>query len=118
MRERGSRSPATGSRSPQTNSTQVGKRKKRSRKTSISTQGSIRGRKRHGSGRNGISNREDDSDDDDDEGIIESRPQNDSRQSTRVSSLGSLDNDALAALSQRSPRTSKFNFYVKFGKTF
>merc|ERR1712141_783700 len=87
----------------------------RSRKTSLSTQGSLRGRKRHGSGRNGMSNREDDSDDED-EGVIETRPHNDSRQSTRVSSLGSLDNDALAALSQRSPRTSKFNFYVKFGK--
>ena len=115
MRERGSRSPATGSRSPIAHSSQVGKRKKRSRKTSLSTQGGLRGRKRHGSGRNGISNREDDSDDEDD-GIIETRQHNDSRQSTRVSSLGSLDNDALAALSQRSPRTSKFNFYVKFGK--
>ena len=115
MRERGSRSPATGSRSPLTHSSQVGKRKKRTRKTSMSTQGGLRGRKRHGSGRNGILNRDDDSDDED-EGMIETRQHSDSRQSTRVSSLGSLDNDALAALSQRSPRTSKFNFYVKFGK--
>ena len=115
MRERGSRSPATGSRSPLAHSSQVGKRKKRTRKTSMSTQGGLRGRKRHGSGRNGISNREDDSDDED-EGMIETRQHSDSRQSTRISSLGSLDNDALAALSQRSPRTSKFNFYVKFGK--
>ena len=115
MRERGSRSPATGSRSPLTHSSQVGKRKKRTRKTSMSTQGGLRGRKRHGSGRNGILNRDDDSDDED-EGMIETRQHSDSRQSTRISSLGSLDNDALAALSQRSPRTSKFNFYVKFGK--
>merc|ERR1711902_161380 len=64
-------------------------------------------------GRNGISNREDDSDDED-EGMIETRQHSDGRQSTRISSLGSLDNDALAALSQRSPRTSKLNFYVKF----
>merc|ERR1719220_1150456 len=58
--------------------------------------------------------RGDEDSDDDEEGNGEIRQHNDSRQSTRVSSLGSLDNDALAALSQRSPRTSKFNFYVKF----
>merc|ERR1711997_721731 len=46
-----------------------------------------------------------------------SRPQHDNRQSTRISSLGSLDNDALAALSQRSPKTSKFNFYVQLDPT-
>ena len=118
MRERGSRSPATGSRSPLPTSSQGGKRKKRSRKTSMSGPGGLRGRKRHGSGRNGngmTPNREDEDSDEDDEANIEIRQINDSRQSTRVSSLGSLDNDALAALSQRSPRASKFNFYVKFG---
>ena len=118
MRERGSRSPVTGSRSPLT-TCQAGKRKKRSRKTSMSGQGGLRGRRRHGSGRNGngmTPNRGEEDSDEDEEGNIEIRHPSDSRQSTRVSSLGSLDNDALAALSQRSPRTSKFNFYVKFGK--
>ena len=118
IRERGSRSPAAGSRSPLP-SGQGGKRKKRSRKMSTSGSGALRGRKRHGSGRNGngmTPSRGDEDSDDDEEGNGEIRQHNDSRQSTRVSSLGSLDNDALAALSQRSPRTSKFNFYVKFGK--
>ena len=120
IRERGSRSPATGSRSPVPSSGQAGKRKKRSRKTSMSGQGGGRGRRRHGSGRNGSGmtpSRGDEDSDEDDEGATEIRQPSDSRQSTRVSSLGSLDNDALAALSQRSPRTSKFNFYVKFGKS-
>ena len=123
---RGSHSPAAGSRSPMPSSgPPAGKRKKRSRKTSVSGQGgSGRGknRNRHGSGRNASGmtpNRgggEDDSDEDDEGGNVEcSRPQHDNRQSTRISSLGSLDNDALAALSQRSPRTSKFNFYVQLG---
>ena len=83
------------------------------------SQGTGRGRRRHGSGRNGggmTPNGGDDMDSDEmeDDGNVEVR--HDSRQSTRVSSLGSLDNDALAALSQRSPKTSKFNFYVQLGK--
>merc|ERR1712020_651279 len=78
-------------------------------------QAGLRGRRRHGSGRNGMTpNRGEEDSDEDEETNIEIRHPSDSRQSTRVSSLGSLDNDALAALSQRSPRTSKFNFYVKF----
>ena len=34
-----------------------------------------------------------------------------------LSTIGSLDNDALAALAQRSPRSSKYNFFPDFGKS-
>ena len=33
-----------------------------------------------------------------------------------LSVIGSLDNDALAALAQQSPKSTKFNFYPDFGK--
>jgi hypothetical protein len=35
-----------------------------------------------------------------------------------LNTIGSLDNEALAALAQRSPRSSKYNFYPDFGKCF
>jgi hypothetical protein len=35
-----------------------------------------------------------------------------------LNTIGSLDNEALAALAQRSPKSSKYNFYPDFGKCF
>ena len=86
----GSRSPLHG-----------GKRKRRTREAA-STRGGRGGRGRHGSDR--LLN--DDFDDDD----------HHHRNVVNLPSLGNLDNEARLSLTQRSPNSKKYNFFVDLGK--
>ena len=88
-----------GSRSPM----QCGKRKRRTREVVV-------GRGRGGRGRHG-SDRFIKGDDDFDEGDDHHH-----KNIANMPSLGALDNDALAALAQRSPNSKKYNFFVDLGE--
>ena len=74
------------------------RRKRRTRESGGRGRGGGRGR--HGSGRH----HNDDTD------------ESEEAKDATISVIGSLDNDALAALAQRSPGSSKYNFYPDFGK--
>ena len=91
--EVGSRSPAPASR-----------RKRRARESGHrGGRGGSRGR--HGSGVRGLTNNDD-------------TDESEEAKDAALSVIGSLDNDALAALAQQSPKSTKFNFYPDFGKLF
>jgi len=89
--------PDAGSRSPVHS---AGKRKRRTREAAVSR--GRGGRGRHGSDRLVA----DDFDDDD----------HHHKNVVNLPSLGNLDNDALLALTQRSPNSKKYNFFVDLGK--
>lgn len=87
--EVGSRSPAPASR-----------RKRRARESGHrGGRGGSRGR--HGSGVRGLTNNDD-------------TDESEEAKDAALSVIGSLDNDALAALAQQSPKSTKFNFYPDF----
>lgn len=90
--------PDVGSRSPM----HGGKRKRRTREAV--TRGGRGGRGRPGSDR--LVNEDFDDDDHHHKNVV------------NLPSLGNLDNDALMALTQRSPNSKKYNFFVDLGEIF
>ena len=52
-----------------------------------------------------------------DRNLNEDTDESEEAKDNTISAIGSLDNDALAALAQRSPRSSKYNFFPDFGKS-
>lgn len=91
-----------GTRSPAPSSTS---RRKRRTRESAAGRGGRSGRGRHSSGRPGTAGKGGDDDTDESE---------EPKDNNSLAAIANLDDEALAAMAQRSPKSSKFNFYVDF----